>query len=191
MPQAFRHLLALPLAHLMPTGMGPWGDGMGRLFQQPTDLLLVIGVVLLAVQGGPACTNRLPLLLPMAWLLGGLFGLSLRAELLLALPCTAAVTAIGLLTALGVQLRPVAFLLIYSSLAMFFGLVAGSAIAGHQGALPALLGETVAIAMLVSLLLLPLAPPHRRWLSIGLRVGGSWIAASGLLMLGWLVRHPQ
>jgi hypothetical protein len=52
-------------------------------------------------------------------------------------------------------------------------------------------GEAVAIAVLTTLLLLPLAPPHPRWLAMGLRVGGSWIAASGLLMLGWLVLHPQ
>lgn len=49
----------------------------------------------------------------------------------------------------------------------------------------------MAIAVLITLLLLPLEPPHPRWLAIGLRVGGSWITASSLLMLGWLVRHPQ
>jgi hypothetical protein len=26
------------------------------------------------------------------------------------------------------------------------------------------------------------------WIGIALRVGGSWIAAAGLLMVGWLVR---
>jgi hypothetical protein len=36
-----------------------------------------------------------------------------------------------------------------------------------------------------------LAPPHPRWRAIGLRVVGSWITAASLLMLGWLVRHPQ
>ncbi|WP_200900109.1 hypothetical protein [Synechococcus sp. GFB01] len=46
--------MRLPLAHLAPTGLGPWGDGRARLFLEPTDLLLVSG-----------------LLLPLAWLLGG------------------------------------------------------------------------------------------------------------------------
>jgi hypothetical protein len=49
----------------------------------------------------------------------------------------------------------------------------------------------VAIALLTTLLSQALAPPHPRWLAIGLRVGGSWITAASLLMLGWLVRHPQ
>jgi len=184
-------LLALPLAHLMPTGLGPWGDGMARLVLQPTDLLLLIALVLLAAQGGRACADRLPLLFPVAWLLGGVAGLSLGTELLLALPCMVAITAIGFLVALEVRLRPLTFLVLSTGLAIAFGIVAGSALAGHQGALPALLGEAVAIAVLATLLLLPLAPPHPRWLAMGLRVGGSWIAASGLLMLGWLVRHPQ
>jgi hydrogenase/urease accessory protein HupE len=118
-------------------------------------------------------------------------GLSLSSELLLALPCMAAVTAIGFLVALEVRLRPLTFLVLSTVLAIAFGIVAGSALAGHQGALPALVGEAVAIAVLTTLLLLPLAPPHPRWLAMGLRVGGSWIAASGLLMLGWLVLHPQ
>jgi hypothetical protein len=55
----------------------------------------------------------------------------------------------------------------------------------------ALVEETVAIAVLSTLLSLPLAPPHRRWLAIGVRVGASWITAASLLMPGWLVRHPQ
>jgi hypothetical protein len=49
----------------------------------------------------------------------------------------------------------------------------------------------VAIAVLTALLLLLLAPPQPRWRAIGLRVGGSWITAAGLLMLAWMARHPQ
>ncbi len=35
-------------------------------------LPLVIGLVLLAIQTGKPCRDRLPLLLPLAWLLGAL-----------------------------------------------------------------------------------------------------------------------
>jgi len=184
-------LQGLPLAHLLPTGLGPWGDGIAQLVLQPSQLLLVLGLVLLAAQGGAACCDRLPLLLPGAWLLGGLVGLNLGAELLQAMACTALVTLIGLLTALGVRLGPRAFLLVCVGTAMPVALVVGSAMAGHQGALTALLGQVVAIAVLVALLIQPLAPPQPRWLAIGLRVAGSWIAAAGLMMLAWLARHPQ
>ena len=67
---------------------------MARLFLEPIELLLVIALVLLAVQSGRPCTDRLPLLLPLAWLLGGLIGLALTSPLLLALPCTALVLSL-------------------------------------------------------------------------------------------------
>ncbi len=76
-----------PLAHLTATGFGPWVDGMARLFLEPTELLLVIGLVLLDVQANRAVSNRLPLLLPLALLLGGLIGLRLPSPLLLAVGC--------------------------------------------------------------------------------------------------------
>jgi hypothetical protein len=183
--------MTLPLAHLAPTGLGPWGDGMARLFLEPTELLLVIALVLLGVQSGRPCTDRLPLLLPLAWLLGGLIGLQLPAELLQAMACTAVVAAAGLLVALGVRLRARVLLPSVALLATGFALVAGSALAGHPGALAALLGETVAIAVLTTLLGQLLATPHPRWRAIAVRVGGSWITAASLLMFGWLVRHPQ
>jgi urease accessory protein len=180
-----------PFAHLYATGFGPWADGMARLFLEPTELLLVIGLVLLALQAGKTCCDRLPVLLPVAWSLGALIGLTLPSELLLALPCTALLGMVGLLVALDVRLRPVLLLPLAAALASLFALVAGSALAGHPGALAALLGETVAMAVVSTLLCQSLAPPHPRWRALGLRVGGSWITAAALLMLGWLVRHPQ
>ena len=179
------------LAHLTPTGYGPWGDGMARLLLQPSELLLVIVLVLLAVQSGRASADRVLWLLPLAWLLGGLIGLNLPAELLQAVACTAVLAATGLLVALGVRLRARVLLPLVALLAAAFALVGGSALAGHPGALAALLGESVAIAVLATLLSQLLAPPHPRWLAIAVRVGGSWITAASLLMLGWLVRHPQ
>jgi len=127
---------------------------------------------------------------------GGLAGLSVPAELPLALPCTALVTALGMLVSLGPKLRlherldERVLLTAAAGLALLFGLTAGSSLAGHGGAIEALLGEAVAIAVITALLLMALTPPHPRWLALGLRVAGSWIAASGLLMLGWLSRQP-
>lgn len=184
-------LAARVLAHLTPTGLGPWGDGMARLLLQPTDLLLVLALQLLAAQAGRACSDRLPLLLPAAWLLGGLAGLALPGiDGALALPLTAAVLAVGVLVALAVRLRPPTVLRLGAGLVLVAALAAGSALLGHPGALPALLGEGVAIAVLTVLLAPPLAPPHPPALGIALRVIGSWIAAAALLMLGWQLRHP-
>ncbi|GDX76396.1 hypothetical protein LBMAG41_14720 [Cyanobium sp.] len=183
---------SLPLAHLVPTGLGPWGDGMARLMLQPLDLLLLVALVLLAVQNGRSWSDRLALVLPLSWLVGGLGGLLVGRELHLALLCAALVTAVGVLAALEPALRLGKRFLRggTAALSLLFGLVAGSSLAGHGGALQALLGEAVAIAVVTALLLMALDPPHPRWLALGLRLIGSWIAASGLLMLGWLSRQP-
>ncbi|MFM8525537.1 MAG: hypothetical protein ACKOCM_07955 [Cyanobacteriota bacterium] len=183
--------MTLPLAHLVPTGYGPLGDGLARLFLEPMDLLLVIGLVLLGVQARRSISDHLPLLLPLAWLLGGLIGLRLPSPLLLAAFCTALLAALGLLVALGLRLWPPLVLPLAAGLAGLFALVAGSALNGHSGASAALLGEAIAIAVLTTLLTRALVPPHRRWLAIGICIGGSWITAASLLMLGWLLRHPQ
>ena len=34
-------------------------------------------------------------------------------------------------------------------------------------------------------------PLRRQWALIVVRVAGSWIAASGLLLLGWTLRNPK
>jgi len=181
----------IPLAHLTATGFGPWADGLARLVLEPTELLLVIGLVLLGVQTNRAVSDRLPVLLPLVWLLGGLIGMQLASPLHWAVVRTALLAAVGLLAALGLRLWPPLVLPLAAGLAGLFALVAGSALGGHAGALAALLGELIAIAVLTTLLARALAPPHARWLAIGLRVGGSWITAAALLMLGWLLRHPQ
>ena len=191
-PALWSPLGSLPLAHLVPTGLGPWGDGMARLVLQPLDLLLLVALMLLAVQNDRSWSDRLALVLPLSWLVGGLGGLLVGRELPLALPCASVVTAVGVLVTLGPAL-PLSERFLRggtAALALLFGLVAGSSLAGHGGALQALLGETVAIAVVTALLLMALDPPHPRWLALGLRVVGSWIAASGLLMLGWLSRQP-
>jgi hydrogenase/urease accessory protein HupE len=55
----------------------------------------------------------------------------------------------------------------------------------------ALVGGVVAVATLTAMLTLALSPPHPAWLRIGLRVAGSWIAASGLLVVGWLSKFSS
>lgn len=77
------------------------------------------------------------------------------------------------------------------SAGLWFGLVNGSALAFHTGAILALIGGLVAVAALTAMLTLALCPPHPTWIRIGLRVAGSWIAASGLLMVGWLIKFSS
>jgi hydrogenase/urease accessory protein HupE len=178
-------------AHLVQTGLGAFADGAARLVLTPSDLLLACGLGALAVQQGAACGVQLRLALPLAWLLGGSVGLRLPMELSTPWLNTIAFSLVGLLVALQVPLGGRATIASAALVGLWFGLVNGSAQAFHSGAAQALVGGVVAVAALTAILTLALCPPHPAWLRIGLRVAGSWIAASGLLMVGWLIKFSS
>ena len=150
----------------------------------PDHVVAMVAVGLWGAVLGPPALWVLPVAFPLVMAFGGLLGL-------LGVPIPGVEIGIavsGLVMGLMVlfELRPPLWLaaLIVSAFAVFHG-------HAHGAELAALLGETVAIAVLTTLLGQLLAPPHPRWRAIAVRVGGSWITAASLLMFGWLVRHPQ
>ncbi|MFZ0409763.1 MAG: HupE/UreJ family protein [Cyanobium sp.] len=175
-------------AHLVQTGLGSFADGAARLLLTPSDLMLVCGLAALAVQQGTACAVSLRLALPLAWLLGGIVGLRLPMELSTPWLNTIAFSLVGLMVALQVPMSRRVNTVLVVLAGFWFGLVNGSALAFHSGAVMSLVGGVVAVAALTAMLTLALCPPHPAWLRIGLRVTGSWIAASGVLMVGWLIK---
>ena len=62
--------MPLLFAHLMQTGFGRFYDGIAHLFLTPSDLLLVLGLALLAGQQGPQGGRLLLTLLPLSWWIG-------------------------------------------------------------------------------------------------------------------------
>lgn len=183
-------LLAGPpaVAHLTPTGLGSFSDGAVRLALLPSDLLLVCGVCLLAAQQGSDGWVKLRVVVPVAWLLGGIVGLGLRAELTTPWINTVAFSLVGLLVALEAPLKRSVTMALAVLAGLWCGLINGSALAFHDGSVPSLLGGVASVVALTWMLTWALRPPHPEWLRIGLRVAGSWIAATGLLMVGWLLR---
>ncbi|MCT0199017.1 HupE/UreJ family protein [Synechococcus sp. CS-1325] len=198
---AGRHSLALSLvlallappafAHTPATGLGPLADGAARLVLEPADLLLSIALVLLALQQHPPAVRRVIVLLPALWCLGAVLGQALPRELLLAPLITATFVVVALLVALQIRLPPWLFTGLAAATSLGFGVVNGSLLSGHAGSLSVVLGEAVALAVFAVVLAMGLEGLRFRWRAIALRVAGSWIAASGLLMLGWQLRHPQ
>ncbi|HEX8801484.1 MAG TPA: hypothetical protein VF772_22865, partial [Terriglobales bacterium] len=63
-------------AHLNTTGMGPIYDGLMHFLMSPEDFVPVLALALLAGLRGAAYGRRALFVLPVAWLLGGLAGLS-------------------------------------------------------------------------------------------------------------------
>ena len=193
MPAAAALVLTLALAppanaHLMTTGFGPFYDGLTHLFLTPEDLLQVIAIALLAGLRGARSGRFAVFALPAAWLAGSAAGA-------LALPhgapfvVTAAVTiALGALVAADAPLPPEAVAGIAVAIGLLDGARNGGDLATVRASVLVVIGATGALFVTLSLLGGQVASIRAPWARVVVRVGGSWIAAIGLLMLGWSLR---
>jgi len=174
------------LAHAVTTGMGPFYDGAAHLLMTPEDAVIVVAMALYAGLRGVAPGRAAMFLLPAAWFVGGLLGNRLGAALPFPLPAISFLV-IGALIAMDARLpaRWVAGLAIGIGLA--HGYANGVAFRG-AGATLELLGVASLTFVVVALLAALVVSLTRAWARIAVRVAGSWIAASGLLLLGWALR---
>jgi urease accessory protein len=53
------------------------------------------------------------------------------------------------------------------------------------------LGLALAVLVVVALFASLVVPLRQQWARVAVRVAGSWIAASGVLMLGWSVHAAR
>ncbi len=178
----------MPLAHLVQTGFGGFYDGLAHWALTPQDVLLVVAFALLAGLAGKQRARQLVLALPSAWLLGGLLGLLVPSLMPPELATTLSFGLVGLLVALDRRLPAAAFFALILAAAGLHGVANGSTMATTGPGWLGLVGATLAVFIAVSLipaLLVGLKKPAAR---VAVRVGGSWIAAASLLMIGWLFR---
>jgi hydrogenase/urease accessory protein HupE len=173
-------------AHLVTTGMGPVYDGIGHLLLTPEDLVPALAVALYAGLRGKEPGRRALFLLPLAWLAGGLAGLA--ASTSLSFPVSALLFLLlgGLIAAdLPLPARVVSGLTI--AVGTMYGYSNGLAMQGGPGA-AGLVGIMAALFVLVALVSAVVVSLRPAWTRVAVRVAGSWIAAVGLLMLGWLAK---
>ncbi len=94
--------------------------------------------------------------------------------------------AVGLLVAADLKFPIVATGALIAALGLVLGYPNGLAMA--ESGLRGVIGSTAAIFVLVALVAALAAGTTIAWMRIAWRVLGSWIAASGLLLLGWALR---
>jgi hydrogenase/urease accessory protein HupE len=76
-------------------------------------------------------------------------------------------------------------------LGSFHGYLNGAGINRFDDGTYALLGLSLAVFVVVALCASLVIPLRQQWTRIAVRVAGSWIAASGLLMLGWALHAAR
>ena len=173
-------------AHLVETGFGDFYDGIAHVAVTPADLLVVVALALLAGQRGAGAARNVAFALPVAWLAGGLIGARWPSLSALPLLTTLSFALAGALVALNAGLRGVSVALLAVAAGLLHGLANGATMAPAGVGGLVLGGAVSAIFFLTTLLSAEVSALPTGWPRIAVRVAGSWIAATGLLMLGWL-----
>jgi len=185
---AFAMCAAPAEAHLNSTGMGPIYDGLTHFLVSPEDLVPVLALALLAGLRGANCGRRTLFVLPAAWLLGGLIGLSPSDANPHPIVAAGWFLLLGGLLAANAKLSLRLITALATLLGFYHGYLNGTGMGQTGSAAVALLGLVVAVFVLIALSAAFVVQLRAHWARIAVRVAGSWIAASGLLMLGWAVR---
>ena len=175
-------------AHLVSTGLGPFYDGLSHFVLTPEDLLPALALALLVGLNGARVGRITLFVLPAAWLAGGLAGLAWPTTASMPALTVASFLVIGAMVAADLRLRlawAVGLALLLGGVNGYFN---GSAMAGAKLGLTGLAGIVSALFVAVALAAALAVAQRAPWARIALRVAGSWVAAAGLLLLGWTLR---
>lgn len=172
-------------AHLVTTGLGPVYDGISHVLLSPDDLVPVLAMGLLGGLNG-ATAGRLALfVLPAAWLLGGVAGMVAGGQALPLGLTTASFLVLGAMTALDRRLPSAMLVILAAMVGLLHGWLNGAAMAEAEREGLGLIGIASAIFVLAALTSGLVVSLRAAWARVAVRVVGSWVAAVGLLMLGW------
>jgi hydrogenase/urease accessory protein HupE len=174
-------------AHVNSTGIGPFYDGLAHFLMSPEDMVPVLALTLLAGLRGVSYGRRALFTLPIAWLFGALAGLSSLAS---AHPILAAgwFLLLGGLVAADANVSLQTVTALAAALGLSHGYLNGTGMDRSLSVVVILFGLAFGIFVLIALVAAFVLRLRASWGRIAVRVGGSWIASSGLLMLGWAVR---
>ncbi len=181
----------LPLradAHLNSTGMGPLYDGAAHFLTSPGDLLSALALAGFAGVRGAAHARRAMFVLPGAWLLAALGGSAVPIVAEPAVVPAVWLLALGGLVALDAKISPRGVAALAAALGLYHGFLNGTGLGPSLVSFTALAGLAAAVFALVALVSASVVAIRADWGRIAVRVAGSWIAASGLLWLGWAAR---
>ena len=189
---AFFALAASPKtaqAHLVTSGAGPFFDGVAHFFVSLDDLLVVVALSLLSGLLGKTAARGLVLVLPLAWLVGMVLGLSLAGRIDGSGWATAFTLLVGgLLLSFSPELPMWGIATVAGLIGLAHGTWNGAAMRATETSSVASLGIVTAAGIVALVLSATAVSVQQAWQKIALRVIGSWVAAFGLLALAWHFR---
>jgi urease accessory protein len=175
-------------AHLVTTGLGPLYDGISHVLLSPDDLVPIVAMGLLAGMNGATAGRRTLLALTGAWWMGGAMGFAVGTTAVPGYVTALSFLVLGALTALDRRLSPTVVGALAAVVGLLHGWLNGVGLAADQREMTALVGIAGATFVLVALVSALAVSVRVPWVRVVLRVVGSWVAAIGLLLLGWGLR---
>ncbi len=175
-------------AHLVTTGLGPVYDGISHVLMSPDDLVPILAMALLAGLNGRVAGRRTLFALTAAWFVGGVAGFSSGHSLVPGAAAALSFMVLGGLTAADWRLSPGLVAALAVVVGVVHGWLNGAGIAESQREWLGLVGIASTVFLLVALSSAFVVSLRAAWTRIAVRVAGSWVAAIGLLMLGWNLR---
>ncbi len=172
-------------AHLVETGLGPVYDGMAHFALSPEYCVPIVGAALYAGLRGKVQARSAIILLPLSWLIGSLLGGLPGAPALIAPPWLI-LMLVGGFTAAEIPLSVRASGFFIGAIGLTLGYSSGMAMSQYGQLIRPAFGSAAPI-FVVTALTAAAANATIGWTRIAVRVIGSWIAASGLLLLGWVL----
>ena len=184
-------LIAYPstaAAHLVTTGLGPFYDGALHLLLSPEDLLGLVAATALAGLQGAKASRIAVVTLATTWFIFSLVSLNLTVGFDFPWLNIISIIILGALVAVNPTLPPAVAALLAGLYGALHGLLNGSALAAMDSGLLSIVGVSVTVLIIGLLCSALIVSLKAAWTRIAIRVAGSWIAAVGMLMLGWMVR---
>jgi len=175
-------------AHLANTGLGPFYDGVSHFALTPEDLVPALALALLAGLRGVRSGRLALFALPGAWLAGGLVGLAVPTISAATALTTVSFLSLGGLVAADARLRPEWVAGLALVLGLGHGYLNGSAMSEAKLGALGLVGIVTTLFVIVALAAALVVVLRAPWARVAVRVAGSWIAAAGLLLIGWSLR---
>jgi hydrogenase/urease accessory protein HupE len=157
--------------------------------EPPGDLIPALALALFAGLRGARHGREALFVLPGAWLLGGLVGRSITTMNGHAVLSGLWFLVLGGLLAANAKLSVRATTVLAGLVGLYHGTWNGSGMGHSTFATITPMGLVSAVFVLVALGAAFVAQLRAEWARIAVRVAGSWIAASGLLLLGWAARR--
>ena len=173
-------------AHLVTTGLGPIYDGISHLASSPEVWIPVLALALFAGLRGTAAGRLTLFLLPVAWLAGALAGGRTETASFTVISAISFLVS-GALVAADLRLKRGTVATIAVVLGFCDGYINGISIRPTSSGYLDLVGAIAAIFVAVAIVAAFVIRLRRPWTRVAVRVVGSWIAATGLLLLGWSV----